>query len=155
MQPASLKLSRKISSTLRTALALIFSVVGCFATDDEAANGDYSCVCQGLSASFRIDRAGLSKIRLNGKSYPDAELGTRGRFGYSSLYEFEVLEGSTTRSIQFLVLFDQDDQFKSVIGYYIETGVKGGPANDPRIQKNCKLTIRRTPLKPTREDKAR
>lgn len=113
------------------------------ATDDSAVLGVYRIGCRGIAGTFKITNDGVREIRLNGKGFPDTDLGAFGRHGFIGTYEFD-LEGSRTgKSIRLFLLFDEGDRVRAITGFYLRTAAKAGRENDPYLAEACSLQVGR------------
>jgi hypothetical protein len=124
-------------------VALFCSFMALGATDDAAILGAYSFSCSGIAGSFKLTEDGVRKTQLNGKVYADTDLGNKGRFGYTGIYEIELETVPNNRTIQLFVLFDEDDRIQDVTGFYMRTAPRNGRQNDPALTDSCVLRFKR------------
>lgn len=140
---------RVLHTKVRLRLACLIVLVLPFAaaaTDDSLAEGKYigSCSQAETRLSFQFDGEGISKIRINGKQFGEAQVGNRGRFGASSLYDFTVVEGQMSATVQFLVLFDEKDRPRQVTGFFTRWNlVPQGSGIEGQMTNSCTLSLRR------------
>ncbi len=136
-------------SSLALSVFLFFVLSGALrASDDELAWGDYKGSCSGVTVAFKMDQNGVSSIILNGTRYAKAELGEYGRFGATGLYEFSVKASTSTKTVQFLILFDEKDAPRGVTGFYSEAILQrknGG--KEPKLVAACTLAMTHSPMK--------
>ncbi len=127
-------------------VGLFCSFLALRATDDAAILGGYSFSCSGVAGSFNLTEDGVRSIQLNGKVYADTDLGNKGRFGYTGVYEIELETAPNTRTIQLFVLFDEDDRIQGLTGYYMRSAARNGRQNDPALIDSCVLRFKRKTL---------
>ncbi len=134
--------SRKTTSWVFAA-ALFFALIPRIsASDDEKAWGQFRGSCPLATLSFKLDEAGVSSIVVNGSRYKAAEVGEYGRFGSTGLYDFSVTDAGTTRTVQFLILFDQEGTPRGVTGFYSESVLQPkGTGKEPRLKSACTLQL--------------
>lgn len=106
------------------------------ATSDDKIFGEYRASCPGTILRFQIGEEGVTKIRLNGKAYGQAETGEHGRFGWVGLYEFGIDDAVASRGVELMILFDQRENIARVTAMYHEL-----PSKTKGPLKSCVLTF--------------
>jgi hypothetical protein len=140
----------KIGHALLWTILLLAPAARLLATDDEGAWGEYRGTCPSVTVSFRMDADGVSSIKLDGTRYGKAELGEYGRFGSLGLYMFSVQDGPSTKVVDFVILFDEDETVKAVSGFYSAWASQrreGSKAADSKLGTACTLTMVFAPAK--------
>ncbi len=117
--------SSRLSGDARSLRLVVFLATlfcpAAWATDNQAAWGQYSGECPLGRVAFKMDENGISRVSLNGVKRSNAELKTYGRFDFVEMYGFDLVRPGITASVNLMVLFDDEDRFAQATGFYFET----------------------------------
>jgi hypothetical protein len=111
---------KNIWRSFAVALALLAFPLAVSAWQEEILKGTYVYRSKDLSISFIWGDDGVERLRINGRSYPDAKYDNLGMFGNSALIEIRVEEKPTSLKVIELLFFVDGKKPLVVSGYYAD-----------------------------------
>ena len=143
---ASLRALAAARTLMWAALWMVIVPPKVWATDDETAWGLYQAECPLGRLAFRMDENGVSDVTVNGRKLDNAELKEFGRVGFVQEYAIESVQRRSTVTVQFMVLFDEDDGFRQATGFYFETiPLRKGTGRLNKFVHSCSLRLQFQP----------